>query len=355
MLTSEHQSAAGAPFRVRPAGSQDVHVLRGLIMKHRRACPDLSGCRVAEALTVRTDAMGADEPDGLSGIWVLSDASSNWIVAAAHAEVRLGADAIGRLLVEGLLGDPNREDECPRELLTAWLTHWSSCRPAGIREIHVRIDCPLAQARARGEAVHRSETSAADHQVQQVDVRLPRALPKLAAMVTADAVPPASGVFEVLPARAEDHTALAGFLRHVEAAGRPEDYTRPRSQASGRLLLAEGRLTAAFTMRLKPVPSGPSWPGVAKEKPALRLERLRIGGDGRREILDWLTGWAGSYAATWRLTVLEMPVTDRAVVRELEELRWWLSQVRTTSGGLAWVMQHRHQPVGQHTPGGASQ
>ncbi|EFL19889.1 hypothetical protein [Streptomyces sp. C] len=344
MLTREPLPAAGgpeAPFSVRYASRQDAHLLHALVMKHRRACADLSSCRDAEALA---DQIAAGALGKSSRIWVLCDASSGWVVAAAYAEVRLDADGTGRLLVRGVVADPAREGDRPRELLVAWLTHWSSRRPSRICEIRVQVDCPMARARGSGKAVISSRERGVDGFVQQVDVRAPQPLPALASMVAAVDEPSAGGLIEVLPVGVNDYEVVAQFLQREGGEGVPEDYTRPPAPASGWLLLKEGRLAAVFTLRRNPA-RRPGWRGGVEEAPALRLERLQVAADDRRRTLERLTEWAGDYAANWHLAVLEAPVTEPDLVRHLEDLHWRASALRTTPSGhaLVWVMQRRHQ------------
>ncbi|RKT08221.1 hypothetical protein BX286_6305 [Streptomyces sp. 3211.6] len=311
-----------------------------LIMRHRRACLDLASCRDAGVLADGLDGAELGQP---SGIWLLIDASSDWVAAAAHAEARLNADGVGQLLVRGLVTDPGREGDLPCELMASWLTHWASGRPAAVREVVFRVDCPLAQARGRGRAVLRQEVLRVDGRVQQIDVRAPQELPSLAAMVSTEAELPGGASFEVVPARVADRPALDSFLQQTGDGGRPEDYTRARSQASGRLLLTGGRLTAAFTAR-RHIQAAARGSGVAVEKPALRLEQLRIT-TGSHQTLGWLTAWADSHAAHWHLRVLEMPVTGRHLVSPLMDLGWGVARIRSTPIGLEWVMQRRRNPT----------
>ncbi|GGZ95116.1 hypothetical protein GCM10010371_63770 [Streptomyces subrutilus] len=349
MLTDQPVGAdrATAPFLVSKV--QDLRGLRPLIEAHQAVCPDGVACR---------DCAGLDErlrlpQTGPFGVWVMTDTDNDRPLAAAHLGFGLAADGLPLMHVWTLLTDPHHPHEHPREVMSAWSTHWAASGPWAVREVRLHTQCPLAVTTPTGTAVHWSERTPVEGRTRRTDMRTAVHLPALEALVSTRHNHPDSP-YEVTPLRGADRDALGRCLAAVGVTGRAAHYPQddPDGGTRSRLVLGPEGLAAVFTETTTNPHTTPAPPRLSACEPALHLDRLRPLQRGyHTALLVWLTGWATWRAQQEGLRLVTAQVTDRAVARHLNTLGWFTTGIKPTpGGGFRWHLELTAPQPPQNTP-----
>lgn len=340
-----------ADFVVEPARRFHITSLQAHLQFHQEVCPETAQCREAAAL-------GEHLAAGLSGMWVLTHTPTGYVVGAACLSVRLSGDGIGVLHVHHLLAEPTCADDRPQDLLLAWCTRWAAHRPALVREVHVHTQCALARRlkphpSSIGSTTHAHE----DGRVVRTDQHHPTPHPTLPALVTEREPLTMESSVEVTPLVPEDKGALVAFLDEADGEVRADAY--PAEGASGRSrgykVMAGGRLAAVLTASLRPPARTRSGvPASSRPQTVLYLDRLLLWDEpGCLDVLMEVSRWASRRARHERLPYAQVRTGSRDQAAQLSDLGWRTRGIKTSAGGIVWLLELDVRPSDSSRPSNA--